>query len=168
MSKLVVKNLSSLGEWDRTRVSFAVQGANIILKSTQFLEAVLDAKLTETNGLTNNQVYSCIMRADQLNPLDKPDELDIQLTLYRKSFSRVVGYTFSNQLTIWVNRKYFGSAKSIASNLVHEASHQLGFTHNGVWATSVPYVLNRIIEKLWDTMPEVQAVDKKYWEWWNS
>lgn len=106
------------------------------------------------------------MKADQLNPLDKVGELDISLVLYRKSWSHVVGYTFTNSLTIWVNRRYFGEPKGIASNLMHEASHQCGFTHQGRWATTVPYVLNKIVEELWEMLCD--DIDDAYIKWWWS
>lgn len=166
MDRVVVTNLSALGDWDKVRVGFALKGLNRILELPAFKLAVLDAKFTETNGLSNLQVYEKIMEGDQLSPLDKKGVLDIQVVLYRKAWSRVVGYTYENGLTIWVNRKYFGDARSIASNLLHESTHQLGFYHNSVWASSVPYTMNRIVEDLWKVY--CQDVTKEYNDWWNS
>lgn len=166
MSKLVVTNLADLHEWDAKRIEFALLGANRILASAEFKAKLLAATLTETNGLTNQGVYDCIMAADQLNPTDKKGELDVQVLLYRKSWSKVVGYTFVDSLSIWVNRKFFGGPCNIASNLVHESSHQLGFLHQGRWSTTVPYTLNRIVEEIW---PKLCAdVEKEYWAWWYS
>src|SRR5690606_23212813 len=81
-----------------------------------------------------------------------PGVLDISVMMYYKSWSKVVGYTFEGGLTVWVNHKFFGSPKNTASNLLHEASHQLGYFHNGAWAKTVPYTMNRIVEELWDEL----------------
>lgn len=173
MALMTVRNLKDIPEWDKSRIQFALTGGNRILAHPRFREELLKAKLTETqvNGvgpaLTNHQVYARIVAGDQLHPLDNKDELDIEVILYRKTFSKVVGYTFTNSTTIWVNRKYFGKPKSIFSNLLHEGGgHQMGFLHNGRWATAVPYVLNQIAEKLWDEL--CQDIDREYEIWWNS
>lgn len=172
MSKVVVKNIKELGEWDQVRVGFAVEGLNRILASELFRAALLAEKLTETrfegstHALTNQEVYDRIMKADQLHPLDELGVLDISVVLYRKSWSKVVGYTFFDSLSIWVNRKFFGGPCSIASNLLHESSHQLGFGHASTWATSVPYVMNKIVEKLWPVL--CRDIDAKHDIWWNS
>jgi len=170
--KFTVGNLSRLHEWDRKKIEFALQGLNRIILLPQFREELMKAKLTETKidgagaALDNLQVYQWIMSADQLHPLDKLSEFDIDVVLYRKSFSKVVGYTFTNSLTVWMNRKFFGSPMGIASNLFHEATHQLGFLHNGSWSTAVPYVINRITEKLWDE--HCIDIDLAYEKWWYS
>lgn len=165
--KLVVTNLDCLHPWDKKRLEFAIEGANRILASPLFKTRLLEEKLTETNGLTNLQVYEKIMAGDQLNPFDKLGETDIKVMLYRKTWSRVVGYTFIDSVTVWMNRKFFGQPKGIGSNLIHEAcGHQNGFLHQGRWATAVPYVLNRVTEELWDVL--CVDIDEKYLEWWYS
>lgn len=172
MAKLSITNLAKLHEWDRVRCEYAQKGADRILASPRLKEEFLRAKLTETqpegvnHALTNEEVYKRIIKADQLYPTDKMDELDIEVLLYRKTFSKVVGYTYTNAITIWVNRKYFGAPKGICSNLLHECMHQLGFLHGGLWATSVPYTMNKISEKLWDEL--CKDIDAAYWKWWYS
>lgn len=170
--KISVENLKCLHEWDQKKIEFALQGANRLIQSKQFCDFWLQAKLTETTPegyerpLTNQEVLNRILGGDQLNPLDKLNELDVKIVLYRKQYSKVVGYTFTNSLTIYMNRKFFSTPKYIASNLLHEACHQLGFLHGGIWATSVPYTANLAIESLWDA--QCQDIDKAYLEWWNS
>lgn len=101
-----------------------------------FAGKLLAATLTETQGKTNLQVLSDITEMD----------LTISVNLYSSWWSHVIGYTYFATNTIHVNRKYFHGTVSIASNLLHECSHILGYTHDQVWATSVPYTLNRIFE----------------------
>jgi hypothetical protein len=168
MSRIEITNLEQIPEWDRSRLRFGQEAANIILASPRFKEELLKSKMTETNGMTSQQVYDCIMKADQLNPLDKLDVLDIQIVMYNARWSGVVGYTYFESLFVWVNRKFFGTPKYVASNLIHEPTHQLGFGHGGKFSTSVPYTMNRIAEILYDELPECQELEKRYWVWWNS
>jgi len=166
MVRMEVTNLDQMHEWDAERIRFALEGMNRILASPLFEEEWMKAKLTETEGLTNRQVLDKILCADALSPLDKVGVLDVEVILYQRSWSRVVGYTFFNAVTIWVNRKFFGGPMSICSNLFHESTHQLGFGHAGSWATTIPYTGNRIVEKLW---PELcKDIDVRYWKWWYS
>lgn len=166
MTRMEVTNLEDLHEWDAERIRFALEGVNRILASPMFGAEWLQAKLTETEGLTNQQVLDKILGADALSPLDKVGVLDVDVILYRKAWSKVVGYTFFNAVTIWVNRRFFGDACSIASNLLHESTHQLGFGHARSWATTVPYQANRIVEKLWPVL--CKDIDERYWKWWYS
>ena len=166
MVRMEVTNLDQMHEWDAERIRFALEGINRILVSPMFEAEWLQAKLTETEGLNNRQVYDRIVGADALSPLDKVGVLDVEVILYRKAWSKVVGYTFFNAVTIWVNRKFFGGPENIASNLLHESTHQLGFGHAGHWATTVPYTANRIVEKLWPVL--CKDVDERYWKWWYS
>jgi hypothetical protein len=166
--RIEITNIEQIPEWDRSRLKFGQEAANIILASPRFKEELLKSKMTETNGMTSQQVYDCIMKADQLHPADKLGVLDIQAIMYYARWSGVVGYTYFNELKIWINRKFFGSPKYIQSNLIHESIHQLGFGHGGIFSTSVPYTMNRISEKLYDELPECQELEKRYWAWWYS
>ena len=161
-----VNNLGCLHEWDQEKVKFALKGLHRITALQEHDDLWLSANLTETNDLTSLQVLNRLKGGDQLSIGDELNTLDFNLVLYRKSFSKVVGYTFTDSLTIWVNRKFFGGPKGIASNLFHEATHQLGFLHNANWATTVPYTANRIVEALWDK--HCKDIDAEYLAWWNS
>lgn len=150
MIKIKVNPQRGMSTAELEKINAAVQGLEKILNSDRFKIELLLAKMTETNGLTNQQVYDKIMAGDQVINGDEMGVLDFNLVLYRKSWSKVVGYTFTNSMTIWVNRKYFSTPKSISENIGHELMHQLGFFHNKIWSTSVPYTMNRIVGKLWD------------------
>lgn len=176
MSQLKITNLKSIPAgapgWDRERLEFAIRGANRIFAHPRFNEEWLKARLTETTPdeeyipLTNAQVFERIMAADQKNPLDEKGVADIQVVMYYGRFSRVVGYTYFSETRIWVNRKFWGAPKYVCSNLMHEYTHQLGFPHGGVWASSIPYTMNKIVEKLWDEL--CPDIEKDYWAWWYS
>jgi hypothetical protein len=74
--------------------------------------------------------------------------VEIHLITYYKRFSRVHGYTYPNVNKVWLNRKYHAGASlcSEASNLAHELSHKLGYTHSykasKIRPFSVPYSIN--------------------------
>ena len=146
---LKVANLSGFNDYDKGIIEKATWGVNYIFTHPRFKEEILSRQFTETQGLSNQGIYDCIEKGDQLNLSDELGVLDLKLVMYNSWFSRVVGYTYLTSLTIWINAKFFAGPKSVGSNLAHEAMHQLGFTHNNYWASSVPYQMNEIIEKLW-------------------
>lgn len=121
-----------------------------IFNSQEFKDEVIKRKYTSTK-LTSAQIYDKLFGgAEALEPaLDY--EMDLKVEMYYKRFSKVVGYTYPNTLTVWTNSKFHSwySPCLIASNLVHEYSHKIGFDHYSAsdWQ-SVPYQLNDIIEKL--------------------
>lgn len=108
-----------------------------VVASPLFASKLLAATLTETNGLTNAQVLDKLVQAT----------LSITVWMYNRWWTKVIGYTYFKTNTIYVNRKFFHGPVSVGSNLLHECSHILDFAHNGAWATSVPYTLNRIFEE---------------------
>lgn len=124
---------------DQEKATLA-KGKDLVLKvvaSPLFASKLLAASLTETNGLTNAEVLQKITAAS----------LEVTLWMYSKWWSKVVGYTYFKTNTIYVNRKFFRGPVAEGSNLLHEMSHILGFAHEFVWETSVPYTLNRIFEE---------------------
>lgn len=108
-----------------------------VVGSDIFRQKFLAATLTETLNLTNSGV---------LQSLDSA-VVSITVWMYYRWWTKVIGYTYFKTNTIYVNRKFFGGPVSVASNLGHEICHILGFPHDKVWATSVPYTFNRIFEE---------------------
>jgi hypothetical protein len=120
-----------------------------IINSVAFREKILSAKMTETKGLSNKEIYELIMSGKQLSSSDDDTIMDLDVFFYYKWWSRVVGYTYQTSKSVWTNVKYTYVDIMLGSNLVHEYTHQLGFKHLLVWKTSVPYTVGRIIEELW-------------------
>ena len=54
---------------------------------------------------------------------------------------RTVGYDIGDG-TVYMNRHFVDSSSIAASNILHEIAHELGFHHDQVKATSIPYGLN--------------------------
>lgn len=147
--KIRVDGVSGFSSSQKKTLDRAVWGVNQIFAHPRFKEEILSRQFTETNGLKNEGIYECIQKGDQLNLADELGVVDLKVVMYNSWFSKVVGYTYLESLTIWVNEKFFAGPKSVGSNLAHESMHQLGFKHDNYWGSSVPYQMNEIIEKLW-------------------
>ena len=108
-----------------------------VLNHDFFRHRLLQEKMSETKGLTPQEVWETITGGDW----------NIHVVGYRPWhwWSKVVGY-FSGGDKIFINTRKMGSPLSVASLLVHENSHRLGFHHRFHWYSSVPYTLNRVFE----------------------
>ena len=115
--------------------------ANATMKTSCFHDFVLSASWTETNGLTQPQIW------DKLCSGTITVDVDMYLgTWYENHVSKTIGYE-NEPGTVHMNRYFVDSAYMVADNLIHEGEgHSQGFTHYGVKATSVPYGLNDAFE----------------------
>lgn len=118
-------------------VAIAQTLANQLVRSQCFLDFMKGRKLIQTNGLSPENVVHMLKTSYLTTPVD--------MYFSRK---RVVGYRQPPSSTIHTNRKYHAGATACAraSNLTHEWSHVLAFTHD-YKATksrsySVPYSIN--------------------------
>lgn len=143
--KVNVLSTKGFTKSDRQKIDQACALINTVVNSELFAQKFLRARMTELNGLTNEQALEQIRSGDCLFS-DKDGTIDLKLVLYYKRWSRVVGYTNGTPMTIWINRKFFSTPVSIGSNLLHEACHLIGFSHYKSWETSLPYTMNRLFE----------------------
>lgn len=115
--------------------------ANETMKTPCFKQFVLSAKWTETNGLTQAQIWDKLCSG--------PVTIDVDMflgTWYQNNISKTIGYEDEPGL-VHMNRYFVDTAYMVADNLIHEAEgHSQGFSHYGVKATSVPYGLNDAFE----------------------
>lgn len=107
----------------------------------------------DNDGFSNAQIYQKILDgAETLQPT-KNNTMDMEVELYYAA-TTTVGYTYPNTKRIWVNTKYFNtnSVEKVASNLMHEWLHKVGFGHAQSYSTSrdysVPYAIGRMISTL--------------------
>jgi hypothetical protein len=127
-----------------------------IINSQEYRQAVLDHRygsrlaFDSSLGLSNAQVYEKIFRgAERLGPA-VDYEMDLIVTMYRKSNS-VVGWTNGKILIVNTNSKFHDkyTACQVAGNLLHEWMHKLGFDHKSASSSeSVPYAQNRFVKRL--------------------
>lgn len=121
-----------------------------IINSDDYKKEVLNWKFTNTNGLTNQQIYDKLFAgAEALLPAINY-QMDLKVEMYH-SYGNTVGYTYPDDLVVHTNSKYHNnySPCDIASNFTHEWTHKMGFDHSSANdSNSVPYAHNSIIEKL--------------------
>ncbi|MGZ3419013.1 MAG: hypothetical protein ACXVEE_14170 [Polyangiales bacterium] len=114
---------------------------NATMKTSCFRDFVLSASWTETNGLTQAQIYDKLCSG--------PITVDVDMYMgswYDNHVTHTVGYE-KEPGVVHMNRYYVNTANMVADNLIHEAEgHSQGFRHDGVKATSVPYGLNDAFE----------------------
>jgi hypothetical protein len=124
-----------------------------VVMSQDFKEAILDARFTDTMGLSNLEIYEKIMRgSEKLSP--KEDyEMDVVLeTFYADAVT--VGYTMTGSQKVFMNRKFLHrfTPAEVTSNIMHEWLHKLGFSHevedSPARRDSVPYSVGYIVRNL--------------------
>lgn len=125
---------------------------NIVVNHPLYWKKIKDnwSKVTEANGHTFESFKELFLSGD-CNFTEADGETNVQIIMYNKRWSKVVGYVYSNQSNlIHINRKYFSNALGIASNLNHEALHLMGFSHYGTHSTSIPYLIgNTLFQDTW-------------------
>lgn len=112
-----------------------------VLASPTFKTRVLAAHFSETNDLSNIEIY---------NMLISKSPVYINFSMFTGSFKqnhiyKTMGYEDENYpSTCFANRYFIQNKETCASLILHEAMHVLGFHHYGVMNTSVPYTMNDI------------------------
>lgn len=109
---------------------------NAALTDPDFERRWLAEQCTENNNQNQAQILN-VLRED----------CGIEFRAYRRWWSKVIGYFVSGDV-LWDNLKYLDhyDAAMSGSNDFHEVAHVKGYSHYGVWSTSVPYTLNRVFE----------------------
>jgi hypothetical protein len=101
----------------------------------------MQPKIDMTNGLTSDQVTTKIVSAKET----------ANIIFYYKRFSKAVGYE-NGDGNIYANTKFWSGYGicNMVSNVTHEVTHKLGFSHNGNSPAgnenTVPYRANAAIE----------------------
>ena len=137
----------------KKKVYTAVGMIKRVLRSDEFKQEILEARFTDTMGLTNEEIYEKIIQgSEKLSP--KVDyEMDVILeTFYADAVT--VGYTMTGSQKVYMNRKFLHrhSPVEVTTNIMHEWLHKLGFDHD-VEDTpsrrhSVPYSVGYIVREL--------------------
>ena len=133
-----VTKYTNFSKEEKVKASKYIPLMDKVLNSNCFEEFMIARDLRKTNGKTNKQVVKHIRKSN----------VDIELIMYFKRFSKVAGYTQKGATWIKLNRKYHEGASlcSEASNLAHELGHKINYGHD-FEATidrplSVPYSIN--------------------------
>lgn len=141
------------------KVLKAIEIIKKVVRSSEFREKVIQftykgqRRFVNNNGFSNDEIYQILLEgSEELSPgIDY--EMDLELELYYSRRS-TVGYTYPDELKVWMNTKYFNvyNAAEVAGNIFHEWTHKLGFEHTYRYSkmreSSVPYALGYLIEEL--------------------
>lgn len=123
-------------------ISKAVKLLQDVVSDPLFYEEVMAQKFTENNGLSNQEIYDLLCK----------NVLFANVSMFTGNWKQnfvwhTVGLDTEYDNFVHANRYFVQDAKTLASLIMHEMLHGLGFSHHGVKYTSVPYTFNRIIEK---------------------
>ena len=125
---------------------------NESIQSSCFERFFMSRDLIQTGGLTNSGVIKKIQDA----------RLIVPVTMYEKFYSNVVGYRQPPDDTIYTNRKFHAGATACAraSNLGHEALHDVGFGHDFNPTTRRPFSVNYSYNAMMSVCCTCQGVTK--------
>lgn len=118
---------------------------NKVIATAQFKDAVLGATFTETLGMSSEQIYELLVTRSPIS---------VGFTMFDGSFvqnhiTHTMGYEDPNNPGICFANRHFIQDKDVCASLIlHETMHVLGFSHDQVKATSVPYTMNDIYTKV--------------------
>lgn len=148
-TKIVLKNKKNFKRHEIKKYKKGLELLELVINSKDFKDEILRAKFTETQGMTNRQVYDYIMSGRNLYFTEVDKEIEIHVSMYY-SFRRVIGYTKPSTWWTYLNRRMFRrmSADDIAGNAIHEYCHNLGFSHYKRKRTSVPYQVGNIVSRI--------------------
>jgi hypothetical protein len=165
--------LINYNESQEAKFHQVIEKVLLVLSSVEFRDRVLnhtyEGERTFANpevegvSLTNEEIYNKIVEGTELILRDRTgeshdNEMDLELKMYYKRFSSVVGWTNPDIMTIHTNSKYYNPNphSKVGANFVHEWLHKLGFGHDfnrtAKRPYSVPYAVGGIISDLIEKM----------------
>lgn len=145
-----------LSRYRENKLMEAVDLLKEVFASEEFKRKILNHRFREeyryayNKGLSNFQIYNRILKGrEELYPYVN-NAMDVEVEFFTNHKSIVIGYTWPHSKKIWMNTKYFNrfEIEEIASHLIHEWLHKLGFDHEKKRSHdrqfSVPYAVGKI------------------------
>lgn len=137
-----IGDIISLNEQERQMCVGAIIIVRDILASAFFKEEILAASFTNTNGMTNLQIYNKYIYSKLI--------VNIHMfygSWYQNHVARTIGYDTPGDEYVNANRYFVQDSVTLASLVMHETAHALGWSHaSSTEYTSVPYMMNKISE----------------------
>ena len=139
----VVRGTVSCRPGEREMVYAAYDDLNKVLSSDLFRTRLLAAQFTETQGMGNGEIYDLAVNRSPI---------EVDFAMFTGGFRQnhlwhTMGYEDPAHPTVCYANRHFIQRKEVCASLIlHETMHIIGFRHDDVKATSVPYVMNRIYE----------------------
>lgn len=113
-----------------------------VVRHPSFKTMVMDAKFTSTGGKTNAEIYDIFTKS----------QVPVKVSMFTGTYMqnkvwKTVGFDDVNDDYVHANRYFVQDEDTLASLIIHEVAHALGFSHASASEyTSVPYQMNRICE----------------------
>ena len=148
-----VASRKGFSDIEAKRHQSAAELAEIVINSFEFKRMVTGRQSFTSTDDTGVQVYNRLMTGAEVLDPAVDYEMDVNVTIYEQNNS-TVGYTYSNVVMIWLNRKFFKkySLGEIAGNMVHEWTHKMGYGHTSnntsVRPYSVPYWIGYLVRDM--------------------
>jgi len=142
---IIVSEIKGATPAEITMIHDGLKFLNNIIAGYEFKQKVLEAQFTETNKLSNAQIYEKFCSK----------VVTVKIVVYTGTWwanhvSKTIGYE-NEPGVIYVNRYFVNTSYLFADNLIHEGlGHSLDFSHYQTKSTSVPYQLNKIFEAIAD------------------
>lgn len=146
---------------DKVKVHKAAEILETVMNSQEFKERVLnftfkgEKQFYMNNGLSNKEIYAQLMTGEEVLMPNSVGIMNFDLSLYRSKnpWSKVKGYTKSDTMRIWMNKKFFRKSSwtsiNVAGNMAHEWVHKMGYghdyRHNADRPYTVPYAIGYIV-----------------------
>lgn len=139
-------SLISFTKTQEDKVQDAIDLIKQVIASDEFKNKVINytyggkKTFVDNGGYTNAQIYQKILEgSEKLNP-GKNYRMDLTIGTYYTS-ANVIGYTLPTANQIWMNTRYLNNFTpvQVASNMMHEWLHKLGFKHDYASTPSRPY-----------------------------
>jgi hypothetical protein len=140
VANVVIGQMKNADVSQQEQIVIAAGYVRQVLTSDCLELGILKTIFTETNGLTNGQIYHKF--------IDTKHTLNYSFfygSRWQNYMSKTVGYDIGDGV-VYMNSFYVKDAKTIMSLTFHELAHGLDFRHDGTKATSVPYKMNEISE----------------------
>lgn len=153
-------NFVNFEKSDQDKVYKAIEIIKKVVQSEEFKQRIItytyqgEKQFIDNNGMSNEEILASIFEGREILLPETDHEMDLELELYYKRFTSVVGYTTADTLRIWMNTKFFDSYTplDVAGNIFHEWLHKIGFDHDFNYSESrdhsVPYAIGYLIEEL--------------------
>lgn len=141
--KLVLGKITGASTNEVEMIKRSIILANDIMSSECFKNQILKSKFTNTNGLSNQQIFELLAKKPMLANVEIFDGSWKQNYVWK-----TMGIDQGDGV-VYVNRFFLSTDLVLASLIMHEdEGHQNGFHHSSSTDyNSIPYSINRIAEE---------------------
>ena len=138
---ILLGRITGASEIEKAMIIHALSYVKAVVYSPAFYTSVMAASFTTTDGCTNEQIYKAFTTQSIVVNVD-----DYTGSWKANHVSKTMGYENGDGY-VHANRVFVYEAIGMASLILHEVAHQLGFRHiSPNESTSIPYTMNRIFE----------------------